>query len=522
MKRSIPGKILSKSYRQSIAGIVTNLPPEATQWSYGRNWRFRPGCLYQHPGKLLLATVPDKSPIRHCRGLTSLSGSRYYAVITDLHIYLYSKDFSVVINVTPANFTAGKRWNVEMDAGLPVISNEYQFWQLPSFSSPAINLPNYPVGSLSTTLFDGRLWAVGAYDPLGSYFPARLTWTGVNNPTQWNASPDIGTASEYGRGGWQDLVSPKSGEAAMETGMSLKAYADEMYAFTDKRIWYAQRTASPHDYSFKPLSYTNAQLAAPKAAVAVESPYGSGVCYMGKDNFYVVSGTTVTPFGLDIRNVCFPNLNRNSLETAFAFQNPATFEVFFCVPTGASAYPDTSFVYNMELKNWTICDCNITAQCLAVVDAPGNIPVTTQWQDSAASFLNPPSGGVIQYSLVGDSAGNLYRMDGSISDNGSPISSVMESGDFGDGLLRRSFRRVVPNFRTSGNGSKIFIKCGSRDSLNQPVEWDAPQQFVVGRDKYITSRKSGFYLKIQIYSDNAKFINVLDGYSFEYLTLGRR
>lgn len=500
-------------------GIKTNLPTDAVQWSSGRNFRFRSGCAYEHPGRVLITTVPDGNPVLKIFRMGDLGDVvEWQIVVTTAHVYAYYHDFAAYYDVTPATFIPGFNWSLTITGGLPVLSNEFGHWQWPAPPSAFSAMPgpfNPPVGAVAAVNFDRRLFTIG-----NEIFKGRLNWSGIANPTHNDQSPDPALEADYGRAGQQDLILNRQGDSIMESGKALATHANNLYVFTDRRIWTALRFTPPHDYAVAPLIFDHAPLAASKCVVPVDTPHAQGVAYMGLDDFYLLNGLGVVPIGEDIKNVCFPNLNRTNIENSFGFYNPATMEVFFNVPTGKNRLPDTSFIYHTVLKNWAIADCNVTCQSVAVMQRATAPVVQLSWQDSTASWLNLPAGGVLPYSVLGDSQGNLWRMDASPSDNGKAITCRLETGDFGTGIRRLKFARVFLNFRTSGVGSNVFVQFGARDSTNEPVDWDPPERFVVGQDKYIRSNKSGFFLKMRIYSQNANFTNILSGYSIEHSFLG--
>ena len=89
-----------------------------------------------------------------------------------------------------------------------------------------------------------------------------------------------------------------------------------------------------------------------------------GVIYsLAKDDAYKYYGGKKNPIGLPIRNN-FPTLNYSCIDTSFCFPMNGANEIWFCVPTGTNTAPDTAYVYNWELDNWTITDCAFLSHSL--------------------------------------------------------------------------------------------------------------------------------------------------------------
>jgi hypothetical protein len=230
------------------------------------------------------------------------------------------------------------------------------------------------------------------------------------------------------------------------------------------------------------------------------------VYFIGKGDIHRTSGQLTEDIGLPIRDELFTNVNTAALSAAFAFPMLSTGEVWFCIPTGLNTVPDTAFVYNEELKNWTILDVNFSCHA-----------------DKGLS--------TIPVEIVGNAGGDLLRMDYGNNDYSSSVYSAIdgrvESGDmhFGEPNRMKHVAEVIPDLNVQDEIKELLIQVGVRNRLADDIKWSDPVAFTIGSSAkcdFDGYRKEGKYIRIRFYSDQKDTPWSLSGYTIKYELGGTR
>lgn len=502
-------------------GLVLNLPSTDVSWSMLRNVRFRTGTVSKTLGKLLITTIPNAAAIRDIFMFRDVTGVFRHLICTDTKIYSYTStaaDFDAVVDRTPtvAPAVANSRWTFDITGGYPVLSNGSQSWYWGMSAGQAFNatftLYTQNMTTPTTTAsWMNRRWTADKM---------RVAYTGIADIFDTDENADITTKAASDRAGHQDLLSPITGEDQVEQVKAFVPTPQEMYVMTFRGIWRISPIGSEHRFSMIRLPQEGIGLLAPKLQCTAKGV----VYYMGYEDIYMLTGEGAKPFGLPIRNAIFPNLNKAAINTAFAWYNPSTFEVFFCIPTGVNTSPDTAFIYNTETKGWSICDCAYTAQALAFeANAAQWTTISNSWTTAGLAWSDLTANGIMPFSVVGDNNGNLYKFDGSVNDNEAAFTAYAETGDIGSGTMRLGVRSVIPEFKIVAGQHPVMIQVGVRDSLTQDIDWDTPQQITPGTNqRELFSRKRGFFIRLRVYSNILGANWILSGFAVKTTKGGSR
>ena len=498
-------------------GLITNLPSTNVTWASGNNIRFKPGSVYKTFGKELITSLPSIMPIRAMFTFVAWTKTIYTIVCSDAKVYAYSQDYGSYSDITPSPApTTGVNdvWEFALVGGLPILTNgKDNIWQWTAVDAVLTVLTNAPalakhIASFNLALFTGNIQD-GAYD-----YPARVKWSQVAAPTKWA----INQKSIAGR---QDLVSLSGGMEAVDKIQAFGISGKSLVIYANRKIWLANLAEFPHNFSFS-TGAIDIGLLAPRAAVSVD-----GVNYfMGETDFYMLTDT-LTPIGFNIRNACFPNLNKSAIDTAFAFYQPSTKEVWFCVPTACVTTPNQAFIYQVETKAWSINDVDFLSH-------------TFNWDETNTTWDTLPYGawdeitdarwdlmsttGIIPYEVVGDDQGHIFKFDYGYNNNGAAITGYIETGDmdFGDSSISKILKTVFPEFKSQAEQSAVMCQIGSRRSLSDEISWSVFIPFILGINNKCDFRKNGKYIRIRLHSEEIDTPWILNKLKLEYDMQGTR
>lgn len=500
------------------SGITTNLPTTDVIWCNGRNVRFKPGAVYKTFGKTLLTTVPNNVPIRAIFTFKGYDKVIRSVVCSDTQIYSYTNDFTAYQNITPpTRVYSGPTdvWQFAIIGGMPVLTNGVNgIWKWSDFSAALSTLDNAPYNAKCMATAMNRL-LFGDVQTGGSTVTSRVLWSRPFDPTKTSID-------RYGNGGQLDISIPNTGINAREWIKSFCVTKTTIFAFCDLNIWALDPIEQP--YYFKPrLFQEGVGLLARRGFCKVGGVYG-GIFFIGHDDIYQIAGDSVIPIGFPIRNALFPNIKKDIADTSFVFYQPDTKDVFFCVPIGEANTPNTAFVYNIELKNWSICDVNYTCHAYSWKESITSWGAMSGSWDSLADkqWDDMSSLGVIPYNVVGDVVGKIYKMDDGYNDNEQPIIARIETGDMvmDDEQLWKMITFVYPSLKPQSKASALLIQVGSRERLDHPIKWSKPFEYIQGVSDYAPIMSLGKYHRIAFYSQQKDDQWIMDGYKFKYILRG--
>jgi len=499
----------SKTFTQASKnpGIVTNLPTTIVPWASGRNVRFRPGAVMKALGKSLLATVSGSLPIREMFTFRGHDQVVRTIVCCDAKVYSYKDDFATVLDITPASPPTGDAtsiWTFALIGGMPILSNSVNgLWKWNDFSGILTALSNAPERCRVISSSLGRILAGNIQD--GSYdFSGRMKWTKkAFSPTSWV----IDTESAADR---QDLVNPNTGEDAWEYIQGFGQHGTKRtLIYTSKNIWKADASQSIMDYDIDIL-FPGKGLVAPRA----RTHYLGSEWIMTDDDFYQIAGE-VKSIGFNIRNSVFPNLNRSYVHKAFAFAKPSTKEVVFCFCTGSNTAPDTAAAYNVELKNWTFYSVNFTAHTYAYTQANyewDTIPFGTWDSITDSAWDSMSSTGILPYEIVGNSTGQILKLEDTDNDNGTAIEAYLETGDLGPDQGKYLALPLIPFLKPTGSKNPLMVQVGVRKSLDREIQWSQPKPFTEGVSEHVGFHQKGRFCRYRFFTDQKDSPWILEGF----------
>ena len=508
----------TQPFRQSTAnaGIVTNLPTTDVIWSIGKNVRFKHGCVYKTLGKTLITTIPNGIPIRAMFTFKGYDNTFRTIVCCDAKVYAYSEEFTTYTDITPnpaPDSESTDIWQFTLAGGLPILTNGVNgIWKWPSFGS-ALQIMNIPKAKYMITSMHRLL--LGSITEGGYNYPARARWSKATKPEIFEISKD-------GKGGRHDFIKMTGdGTEALERIVGFSNYRNRVYVYTEQNIYVMEHYKSPIDYQ-SPIFTEGIGLI---GARAVAKDKG-GINYLtGQEDFYMLADT-IAPIGFPIRNSVFPNLNKDAVKTSFSFYKPDTREIFFCVSIGSNT-PNTAYIYNIELKNWSICDVDYTCHTFNFkqgVSSWENLSFGSWDEITDSEWDKLSENGVLPYSVVGDTSGRIFKLDDGVNNNGNAIEAYIETGDmlFDNAIFNKNITEVFPSIKPQSADTQLLVQVGSRESLHQQIEWSAPVACTIGIDEKVDFLGNGKYIRLRFYTNQKDAEWILDGYYLNYTLGGMR
>jgi hypothetical protein len=207
-----------------------------------------------------------------------------------------------------------------------------------------------------------------------------------------------------------------------------------------------------------------------------------------------------------MRDEIFDNLNESYSHLAFSFSVQSTDEVWFCVATGENTVPDTAYIFNAELKAWSIRSVDFS--CHGEASSTG-----------------------ISHEIVGTAVGYILRLDLGGNDFSAAayqaISGSIETGDMAFDAPDRMkvVSEVIPELADQDGISELMVQVGVKNRLADPIRWSDPVAFTIGvseRCDFNGFRKDGKWVRIRFYSDQVDTPWSLSGFTVKYELGGTR
>jgi hypothetical protein len=484
--------------RELDKGINKQFPGSMVLWSDGRNVRFTPGFVSKTPGKFWLATSFGALPVRATFSFIGTDGELRTIVCCDEAVYAYNSDFTSYTTITPSPAPTGGEtdfWQFELVAGLPILSNgKDAIWKWASYAGVLTALTGAPTWAKRISSCLHRLVASNLQE--GGYtYTGRVRWTEPGNPENW-------TIDETTKAGRFDIVNFNTGVSAIENVKAQVASGQRMFFFVERGLWvsdFAQATKQ-----FIPID-PEAEILASRAVCK----HGDHIYWLGKKDVFRTGAAgqgKSEPIGLPMRDEIFDNLNAAYTSLAFAFSMPGTDEVWFCVATGSNTVPDTAYIYNAELKVWSIQGINFS--CHGEKDLTG-----------------------IPLEIVGNASGDILRLDYGDNDYFASIYQAIdgriESGDmsFDNPDRMKVIAEVIPDLKEQTTVCELLVQVGVRNRLGEDIKWSDPVAFTIGvsqRCDFSAFRKEGKWVRFRFYSNQRDTPWSLSGFTINYELRGTR
>jgi len=222
---------------------------------------------------------------------------------------------------------------------------------------------------------------------------------------------------------WYPVTTNTAGDLRLGSGSTFVRAIEtkrEILIWTDTALTSMRFIGPPFTFGLQQLA-SNITIAGPNAAVATED----FVFWMGIDNFYVYAGQTAQ-LPCTVKDKVFNDINLDQSDKIYGGVNSEFSEVFWFYASAGSQANNRYVVYNYLDKIWYYGTLSRTA-----------------WLDR----------GTRPFPLATDNSGYLYNQEFGHDDDGSAMTSYIESAvmDIGDGDHFTSVRRVIPDLSFSGS-----------------------------------------------------------------------
>ncbi len=222
-----------------------------------------------------------------------------------------------------------------------------------------------------------------------------------------------------------------------------------------------------------------------------------------------------------VRRTIFDEMDQTNIQQCFVTPYLAKDQIWFCYPTGGSAYANRAAIYTVTDDAWGFRDLpNLTHASAGIAynyiygtdwdnDEQSWNDDNTLWDQSGAQAI---ADGVIMASS--DDEGHLYGVDFLGSANGVPINGVLEksSMDFGDYDKIKLIQAVYPNI-LGEPGTQLKVRIGVQQQDTDSVTWSDVADYIIGQTSRITCTEAGRLISIQIEGDS---MNRWRCYSIEF------
>jgi hypothetical protein len=183
-----------------------------------------------------------------------------------------------------------------------------------------------------------------------------------------------------------------------------------------------------------------------QAIVNVGLPDSPVHIFMGWDDFYRFDGGRPVRIGSPVRETVFSQINRTYAHQSSALHDRAKSRIYFYYPTGISNVLEKCVVYNYKTDKWGRDDRTIEA----VMDYQGTGITYDALGSSYSTYQDLPN---VTYDSTFFAPSNpipaIFDTSHALKTlNGSPASSWLTSGDYGDDRQFSTLSRVRPRFLT--------------------------------------------------------------------------
>ena len=292
--------------------------------------------------------------------------------------------------------------------------------------------------------------------------PMFIRWSDQDDFNDWTPSATNSSGSQRVTGG-----------SKIVTAISTRG---QILFLTDTSAHGMSFIGAPFTFGFQKLG-TNCGAVSPHCAVDI-----SGLVYwMSSDGFYMFDGT-VRKMPCSVEDFVFDNIDTTQSEQVYAGSNSAYGEVIWFYCSTASNQIDRYVIYNYQEKLWYT----------------GSLDRST-WIDSGTYPL--------PYATEYDGTDSLlYVHESGKNDDGSTMTSFIESGDFdiGDGDDMMLITKLIPDFKDQVGNVNITLK--SRYFPTETQTSKGPFHYSTSGTK-INPRTRGRQVAVRVESNGYNAIN---------------
>ena len=240
--------------------------------------------------------------------------------------------------------------NLIMTNGTDVIQKANPFTSAANF----VDLGGTPPKAKACAMYGNHLFLLNTTDS-GTNFPRRIWRSALGDIEDWNASGTTGAGNN-------DLAS------FGQHGTALKTLGNYLIAFMSDSVWAIQQMGAPIWFSYTKI-HSGSGAVNPNAVARLDN---NTLVYIGNDDIYMMSGTTIRSIGSGVRRRTIDQINpSNGFETITHLIDREKKTVIFAYPdtNSTDGVPNRSLIYNYEEGKFTEADIDV--YCVGRTKSPG-------------------------------------------------------------------------------------------------------------------------------------------------------
>ena len=506
--------------QQDHRGIVSDLPPEEVgpaNWTSGSNMQFQEGATRRTGGYEAFA-----DPLLPGGPLFAIS-----VIYGAVNYWIYCSETGVFVTDGSAHWdltppagllpVKGGDWTGTILNGIVVLNNgrdSPMYWDF-NTANPVQTIPGWPAGASCKVIrsFKYHLFALNIVD--GSSKPDTLWWSEGAQPgaipQEWLPSP----SNDAG-----DMVLADTPGRIVD-GLALR---DTFIVYKDFSTYALSYVAGQYVYTQRKLFLTTG-LQARNCVMELNGEHwvftGTDVIRHDGQNFSSVVQEKVKN---ELVNSVEPTLTSLCCVTS-RHRNQ---QFWVAIPTAGKQHLNRAYVINVltnECGIRELPDIDFLARGIVNLNS-GNISwdsdtTPVAWNDDTGFWdqqnYSPTEDSVLMCASV---ANKLWSTDTTDSADGAPVAAFIErqSLPINNNIQRALVTRVLP--RLDGEpGETINIRVGGQAYFGQPINWEAPQPFVIGTNVGTDHQVEGRLISVR-FEGNTMREWILHSYKLEVVDLG--
>ena len=505
------------------------LPPEA--FTDGNNVRFQNRNVQRILGHLQVYGTPLAAP-DWVFDVPATAGLNFWLYGTKTAAYVYDNAHHTITRAAGAYATANQwDWNFGILGGVPILNNGIdipQYWPTLASSTLLANLSNWPASTTAKVV-----------KPFGKYLVAlNIITGGVASPHMvwWSAAALPGTipatwdpTDATHDAGQIQLTDIEGGE--IQTALMLGNF---LVIYKRMSTHLMSFVGGQDIMGFQMILATSGALT-PRSVCAVK---------FGMLHFVVTQDDVITHMGyrLSAQSIVqerekvflFSDIDSVNYVSAFAFDNVAQREAWFCYPSNGNVLPNKVMIWNYQYNTIQFRDFNGLYADLGLVNQQTFNTwnqATFSWSSDSNPWAFPGRRGII---FSSPSASKLYLLDNTYTFDGTNPTAFVERQGLaiigkdrqGQPIVDYNRRKLLSRIWPKVVGSSILaIKCGAQEQVGGPVVWGPTNLFNPQTQKFLdtgaagASPPSGRLLAYNITSTDANSWE-LQGIDFEVSDVG--
>lgn len=476
-----------------VADIAaTELPAAAV--TGGKNFRVYGGGVQSIGGAKAVAAGVIGSP---SFGVTALDDSANLVLLYGTQNKLGKWDGVRHFDITRTSgaYTATFR-SAAFLSGIPVLTNGSDVPQaLLNFSTHFVDLPNWPINTTAGVICSiGPILVACDITKAGQRFPTLVKWSTPADPgsvpASWDETDPTVDAGEVDVGGLRNPI--LAAVRLRESCLLYRRHSADIMQYVGGQFVFA----------FKNV-LSNSGVLGPHCAVDVR---GTHVLF-GTDDLLMFDGGTAKSLGNQrLRRWLYSQIDITNYANSFVLFNDVLNEVWFCFPTSSSSVCNMALVWSIDTNSFGIVELPQLAFALTGPFEDSTLDTFDgaigDFDSDSDVFDNAPlvAAGT---NLIGLSEQNtsIVLLDSAAASSsmvlervGLPVVSDGQRVDAGSVKLLRG---VWPHL-DAPSGTIVQISLGAQLTDSDAVAWQAPRDFVIGKQRKFDCVLSGRFFSYRV------------------------